>query len=302
MVNAPADEPLADFPSFAVDYAFDDLLAWAERVLGSAITWNDRSEQHTASLVLELVDAAGARWFLKYPRDRDRFDREVAAFVTVLPSFGDQVPRLAGYDDRLQCLLLSAVPGRDARSGPAAKDPGAHRAAGAWLAKLHAVELSEPQRLAPPVSTLPERRESVIERSEEVLSRSELDLVKGSTRLLLELDDARTVACHGDFTPRNWLVEDDGALRVIDFGQCSRDHAVRDLSRLALRHWPGNPALRAAFFDGYGRRLDTSERQLLSGFLVLLVAQNIAREFNRSDLRAVKRWRRVLARLDSSSA
>ena len=59
------------------------------------------------------------------------------------------------------------------------------------------------------------------------------------------------VPTHGDWQPRNWLV--DGAeLKVIDFGRYALRPAATDLCRLAVQQWRTAPQLESAFFAGYG--------------------------------------------------
>lgn len=59
------------------------------------------------------------------------------------------------------------------------------------------------------------------------------------------------VPTHGDFHPRNWLV-DGSEVRIIDFGRFAHRSASSDLLRLATQQWRVDPALEAAFFAGYG--------------------------------------------------
>lgn len=59
------------------------------------------------------------------------------------------------------------------------------------------------------------------------------------------------VPTHGDWQPRNWLV-DDGRLRVIDFGRFDHRPAATDLCPLASQQWRTEPALEEAFVAGYG--------------------------------------------------
>lgn len=56
---------------------------------------------------------------------------------------------------------------------------------------------------------------------------------------------------HGDWTPRNWLV-DGGRIGVIDFGRTDLRPAQTDLARLAARQFRADTSLEEAFFAGYG--------------------------------------------------
>ncbi|MCQ1954701.1 phosphotransferase [Arthrobacter sp. zg-Y238] len=59
------------------------------------------------------------------------------------------------------------------------------------------------------------------------------------------------VPTHGDWQPRNWLM-DGSELRVIDFGRFELRPAATDLCRLAVQQWRSSSYLEAAFFEGYG--------------------------------------------------
>ena len=59
------------------------------------------------------------------------------------------------------------------------------------------------------------------------------------------------VPTHGDWQPRNWLV-DGSEVRVIDFGRFEFRPAASDFCRLAVQQWRTDPQLEPAFFAGYG--------------------------------------------------
>ena len=63
---------------------------------------------------------------------------------------------------------------------------------------------------------------------------------------------ARLVPTHGDWHPRNWVVDDAGTVRAIDLGRADLRPAATDLLRMAARDFRDGPALEAAFLDGYG--------------------------------------------------
>jgi thiamine kinase-like enzyme len=60
------------------------------------------------------------------------------------------------------------------------------------------------------------------------------------------------VPTHGDWQPRNWLVDADGTVRVIDLGRADLRPAATDLARVDAQDFRRDPALEAAFLDGYG--------------------------------------------------
>jgi len=59
------------------------------------------------------------------------------------------------------------------------------------------------------------------------------------------------VPTHGDWQPRNWLVNDE-VVSVIDFGRAGLRPAMTDFGRLAVQQFRSNPALESAFLEGYG--------------------------------------------------
>jgi hypothetical protein len=59
------------------------------------------------------------------------------------------------------------------------------------------------------------------------------------------------VPTHGDWQTRNWL-DDDGLLRVIDFGRADLRPAAEDFERLAAQEFRWHPGSEEAFLSGYG--------------------------------------------------
>ncbi|MDN3242032.1 hypothetical protein [Glycomyces tritici] len=59
------------------------------------------------------------------------------------------------------------------------------------------------------------------------------------------------VPTHGDWQTRNWL-QDNGLLRVIDFGRADMRPAAEDFERLAAQEFVWHPGSEAAFLSGYG--------------------------------------------------
>src|SRR5699024_4876284 len=81
---------------------------------------------------------------------------------------------------------------------------------------------------------------------------------------------ATVVPTHGDYHPRNWLI-DGGRVVVIDFGRAGLRPAETDLARLAVQQFGTDPALEAAFLDGYG-----AEPRDAAGWRYVLLTEAIA--------------------------
>jgi hypothetical protein len=103
--------------------------------------------------------------------------------------------------------------------------------------------------------------------------------------------------CHLDFQPRNWLVSSPGDVSVIDFEHARIDLPARDLVRLRFRTWPGQPDLRDAFLDGYGRPLSPTEDRLTWHLGALDALTALARGHENTDPELVAVGRNTLRQL-----
>jgi hypothetical protein len=251
------------------------LRTYANQILGTCELLEDSSWQLHRSVVWRLRDASGTEWFLKCHRDRDRYDAELAAYRTWVTALRGSAPRLRAFDDALQAVILSALPGRPAswpasqpgRPGPEqTQEKAIHRAAGSILRRLHdaqpaigwpdfaADKLAQFDGLRPAVATL--------------LTHRQLDAARTEIGKLTTIPAPARVPCHHDYTPRNWLVHGDGVY-VFDFEWSGPDAWVGDLARLHLGIWATRPDLREAFLRGYGRHLGRADRVALRACAVL---------------------------------
>jgi Ser/Thr protein kinase RdoA (MazF antagonist) len=248
---------------------------YAHQILGSCELLEDSSWGHHMSAVLRLRDASGAEWFLKCHRDRARYDAELTAYRTWVAALKARAPRLRAFDESLQAMIVSALPGRPA-SWPApqpgqvgttlAEERAVHRAAGETLRRLHDAQPAIPwpdfaadkmqqfNSLGPAVATL--------------LTRRQLDAARTEIARLAAIPPPPQVPCHHDYTPRNWLVHSD-TVYVFDFEWSGPDAWVADLARLYLGIWPTRPDLQEAVLQGYGRHLAAADREALHGCAVL---------------------------------
>lgn len=249
---------------------------WVAGILGRNSPSVDRSWSHGASVVVEVVDTTGTRWFVKRHGDRDRYLAEVGAYRAWVPALGDRAPRLRAANDALQSVILSAVPGRLSGSegavpgqaaGPVG-ERGLHRQAGVLLRRLHD---AEPAAAWPDVAEVKAAElDRLVTAATGLLGRGDIDFVRAQVLSLGGLDAPLVqVACHLDYGPRNWLVDAEGTLRVIDFEWARRDLWVSDLARLYSGEWAGRPDLQEAFLDGYGRKLEQGDRAALHAVAAL---------------------------------
>lgn len=150
-------------------------------------------------------------------------DRDARLLVTrwvpgtlVLGEPAEQLPDTYAQAGAVLRLLHDAPGALDADYWPAAQ-----RKALAWLDRLH--------RIAPDVAA---RARSVV--------------------ASWDLPPAAVVPTHGDWQPRNWVVDEEGVVRAIDLGRADLRPALTDLARLAAQQFRGRPDLEAAFVAGYG--------------------------------------------------
>ncbi|WIB00128.1 aminoglycoside phosphotransferase family protein [Curtobacterium sp. MCBA15_012] len=176
------------------------------------------------------------------------FPRELTAhrgWTDVLVARGD-AGALVAADEDTRVLVLDRVPGRLALGTPDEHDPAVHRQAGALLRRLH-------DQTAWTDPTYAEREQARTTGQLDQRHRIPAERVEAVRAVLARFrpTPVTVVPTHGDWQPRNWVV-DDGRLRAIDLGRFAFRPAATDLTRLAVLHWQHDPALETAFIDGYG--------------------------------------------------
>jgi len=176
-------------------------------------------------------------------------DRELTAHETVVAPLAElgAAPRLLHGDRDRRVLATTFLPGTLVQGHPAEGEPDTYRQAGRLLAVLHGQAAREDP-------TYDEREDA------EALARLGRPHRVGASmveRLRKELtsstpDPRPVVPTHGDWQPRNWLVDGNRVL-VIDFGRTAWRPVETDLVRLAAQQLAGRQDLEEAFYDGYGR-------------------------------------------------
>lgn len=174
--------------------------------------------------------------------------REIAAhpsYTAPLVAAG-RAARLRDASPEARVILLDYLPGELVLGTHAEWTPGTYAQAGALLRQVH-------EQDAMPDAEYEAR--ATAKQLHWLDQPHPIDpSVAARVRALLEAAPAPTVTLvptHGDWHPRNWLV-DDGIVRAIDFGRFAFRSASTDLTRMAAQQWRERPDLEAAFFDGYG--------------------------------------------------
>lgn len=241
----------------------DHQIAFVLRTLPGAVLVADDSWGLLDTKVLHVVNGNVSYTVKASGQDNTHFPRELEAHRTVtdaLRTAGD-TGALVAADEQHRVLVLERVPGHLALGTADEHDPEVHRQAGIVLRRLH-----DHGTRHDPTFLLHEQAKAL--RALDAPHRISHDVV-ARIRAALEMlptdhADESLVPTHGDFHPRNWIVDDEDddeedardsrrrRLRVIDFGRFGWRPASFDLTRLAVLHWQHDPALEAAFFDGYG--------------------------------------------------
>ena len=216
--------------------------------LPGAIVEEDHSWGLVETIVLRLRHA-GSRLIVKAGADHDdHIEREIQAHLEWLAPWTSmgRASVLKSFDVEAKLLVTSWLPGRLVLGTDHADHPDTYRQAGQLLALLHA------QTAVKDVGY--ESREN----------RRSLAWLSGPHRISADVEEqlrveiaswptpAETlVPTHGDWQPRNWLIHD-GVVRIIDFERVAMRPASSDFARLAAQDFRRNPALEAAFLEGYG--------------------------------------------------
>lgn len=223
-----------------------DLLA---RWIPDAEVIADHSWKSTGTTVLEVRGQTG-RLIVKAGDAADgHIARELRAHREWLRPWAatGRGPTLVNGDVLAKLLVTDFVPGRLVEGTAAQHNPDVFRQAGELLAAFHKQASSfdrdwHDRFRARVLGDLdrPHRIDPEIERQ----LRAEVAEWPGG--------GSRVVPTHGDWQPRNWLVGEDGVVRVIDLGRADLRPPTEDFVRLAGQDFDRDPELEAVFLDGYG--------------------------------------------------
>jgi thiamine kinase-like enzyme len=123
-----------------------------------------------------------------------------------------------------------------------------------------------------------------------LISRAEQRALHVLADTLATIPIERTT-CHLDYQPPNWILRPDHHISVVDFEHTRPDARIRDLTRLAHRHWNRDPRLREVFLAGYGHPPNTAEADLLDRFAVLDALTALVRGHESADLNLIEHGR-----------
>lgn len=251
---------LADYPDVYA-FALEHLELKCSRFRG----W-----PHAESLVWQLDALTGASFYVKVYRQARKYEQEVFAYRHFLEPLLEFVPRLVAEKPLGQrAILLTALPGKvlEGQSLKRSQQQALYTQAGALLRKLHDQSFHD-QDIALDLAWQ-QRFKAWCLRGEAYLAKADIAwLAALLADALPHLRSYKRLPCHRDYSPRNWLV-DGLRLRIIDFEHTRADLFLGDFQRLAAVYWPQAPDLEAAFWQGYGRNLNSEECYLLTVAMAL---------------------------------
>lgn len=229
--------------------------------LGGCRLLADHSWPLQSTAVLELETPSGpviAKASIGEQQDH-HFTREVDGYTQLGDAMGADAPQLMHVDSRARVLVMQRLPGQMAQGSDWEFDVEVYRSAGRLLAKLHSA--AQP-RTHDVISDIADVVERWLRRGEHLIAASQAAEVR---RRMQEVrtDSAVVTPTHGDFQPRNWLVDPHdrdsrGTPRVmlIDFGRFRFRNWTSDLVRLHHQVFVDRADLARAMFDGAGVSAD----------------------------------------------
>jgi hypothetical protein len=209
--------------------------------------------------VIRVQDARGSEYIVKHHESRIKHDREVRAYQRWTPALGEKAPQLVAASSPARIIVVTALAGDACHIASDAAD--IHRQAGALLRAFH--DAAQPHRLPGYHDWLAGRAYYWTWKARGLLPERDQAIIGAHLNALAAFDVQSGVPCHLDFQPANWLLDQAGTVRLIDFEHARFDLPVRDFVRLHFRIWATRAELRTAFFAGYGRDLTTTEQQMI---------------------------------------
>jgi len=276
-----------------------DLAALVESVAGPVQAVVDRSQARKCS-VFQVTTSDGQVFAKRHLNDHFH-QREVHAYTSFVAWLSQgRTPRLLASDAGTRAVVLTALPGTPLLEAglTAEQQLGAYRSLGGLIRGLH--------DCVPAVAARPTR---FAERARSHLART-LGLVGAADRKLLLAYCARLDAIapelplrqgHGDLQERNIVVlpgTSEITVGLLDFERTELAMPSREVVRLQDGPWASNPALREAYFHGYGRTPSPLEAEAELGHAAADCASALAwGPTHPEDPEVLERAHRTLARL-----
>ncbi len=291
------------------------LLDWCRSIVGSIVEVVPAGHDHGNAQVFRITSSSGLL-YLKHHRAELRWRNELSAYETFVRAIADYAPRLvAARDQPPRAILLTALEGT--AMFRTALDPGQRTAAwfraGVCLAGLHGLTGERFGLCAPDVpdpngfdgASGPEAFRRYASHwidagvAAGILSPHEQRLGLEALRYSSLFAGQPPLACHRDFTPRNWIVDGHGTWRgVVDFELSVWGMRALDMDRWWDNYFTIAPECERSFFDGYGTELSDENRHQVTVARVVNAVHQIVWGAVHGDADFQRRGREALVRLE----
>jgi Choline/ethanolamine kinase len=245
--------------------------------------------------VARISGHRGREFIVKRHASQEKHNREVHAYRNWTDSLGPAAPALIAADAQTRTIIITAVPGQQCQGLATAQ---AHQRAGEILRRFH--EAEPPRRLFGYRDWLRGRSAHWLDQAAPFIAERDRTAAAAHLDALLETAVRAGVPCHLDFQERNWLLDQDGNVCLIDFEHARTDLWLRDLVRLRFRVWPGRPDLKDAFLAGYGHDLSDDDAETLRHLGVLDALTAIARGHQARNAALIEHGHATLKQLSES--
>jgi len=282
----------------------DALRDFASTTLGSGLEIEDRSRAFgRKSVTWRITSADGTGFYLKRHEFRHHYVAEVRALEHWVPRLNDgawwAAPEVVATSDELGAVILTELLGEIIEDSPPGPDElvTVYRHAGRLARSLHDADIDlsdEPRNQLYAADGI----DRYFEMSRGHIDASTRDWAKVILTRADAWDGLDVVAMHGDYSPRNWIIESgDPTIKVIDWERSRPGYWVEDIQRMTHDHWLEAPQLRDAYFEGYGRTPTEAEWRQANQITLINAVGGVGWAISHGDERFAGHNRRVIERL-----
>jgi hypothetical protein len=238
-----------------------EVLDWVQRVVGPI--------EHTDTVGLGRDGASIIRAHLrnehtvvvKWCQELGTFHRLVETLSLHTPALGAFAPKLVDASETFRAVIMTDLPGQIVEGTPEAWDPVIHFRVGELIRLLHesGPTITNTHLAAQWAAEL----DGAAKRAEPYLDPSALAFARHEAMNLLDVGTLSLVPAHRSNHPAHWLYDSVRGLALVGFSKSEYDPWIVDAVRLSRDYWGYSPELEKAFFAGYDRAPDDTDRLIL---------------------------------------
>ncbi len=263
-------------------YSHLELLEFVSRQVGKIITVSFKGWDHAESQVWKITTQQ-TNYYLKAHKQKNKFKQESYAYENWAKQISEQCSQLIAKQENLNSILLTSIEAEplEQQSLSAKQEQAAYEQAGRMLRTWH--DLNYADNDIDLAEAMRQRLKQWTQRAKDIVGKQEISWVKDQTlELINHLKDYQRVPCHRDYSARNWLLDKDGKLWLIDFEHARADFFLVDFERQYNSIWLTRPDIKEAFLAGYGKKINELEWELLKRLSSFTALSTIvwAREHN----------------------